>query len=225
VWTLFFLFDFNKPSWLFLETIASTGIKLYSILRTSLLVSCQINIEQSAGHLYSTLNSFNIEQVTLIELSSFIQTTFNGCLDFFTVSVKPFYNVLVTNANIYLSFPYSLDLTKFLTNLFSPKIFYNTGLNVAVTSQLSSVKLTAFNFLNNELYGTVPFENQPIFDKNTFNFQEQRSDYRYQRLQLPILRYDFKLGNYMPDEKKKKVFFFVHYFTWYNYRSKKACLI
>ena len=83
-------------------------------------------------------------------------------------------------------------------------MFYNTGLHTSLVSQLIPTKLTTVNSSISESYGTVPFENQSILDKTTFNYQEQRSDYRYQRLQLPIFRYDFKLGNYMPDEKKKK---------------------
>ncbi len=37
-----------------------------------------------------------------------------------------------------------------------------------------------------------------------FQHQEIASDYRNLRLQNPIFKYDFKLGNYMPDDNKRK---------------------
>lgn len=37
-----------------------------------------------------------------------------------------------------------------------------------------------------------------------FQSQEIASDYRNLRLQNPIFKYDFKLGNYMPDDNKRK---------------------
>ena len=37
-----------------------------------------------------------------------------------------------------------------------------------------------------------------------FQHQEVASDYRNLRLQNPIFKYDFKLGNYMPDDNKRK---------------------
>jgi hypothetical protein len=54
-------------------------------------------------------------------------------------------------------------------------------------------------------FGTESLENQHVLGK-----QENSSDYRFQRLQNPIFRYDFKLGNYMPDENKKKKYIFVY---------------
>ena len=34
-------------------------------------------------------------------------------------------------------------------------------------------------------------------------FQEKTSDSRYLRLMNPVFKYDFKVGNYMPDDTKK----------------------
>jgi hypothetical protein len=34
-------------------------------------------------------------------------------------------------------------------------------------------------------------------------FQEKTSNYRFLRLMNPVFKYDFKVGNYMPDDTKK----------------------
>ena len=34
-------------------------------------------------------------------------------------------------------------------------------------------------------------------------FQEKTSEYRFLRLMNPVFKYDFKVGNYMPDDTKK----------------------
>lgn len=48
-------------------------------------------------------------------------------------------------------------------------------------------------------FSTESLENQHILGK-----QETSANYRFQRLQNPVFKYDFKLGNYMPDENKVK---------------------
>jgi len=53
-------------------------------------------------------------------------------------------------------------------------------------------------------YVTNGFSFDSLQTSYTLTHQEDSSEYRYQRLQNPIFRYDFKLGNYMPDENKKK---------------------
>lgn len=56
---------------------------------------------------------------------------------------------------------------------------------------------------------TVTYSSDTMFTQGQtlaeqFQHQEIASDYRNLRLQNPIFKYDFKLGNYMPDDNKRK---------------------
>ena len=56
---------------------------------------------------------------------------------------------------------------------------------------------------------TVTYSSDTMFTQGQtlaeqFQYQEIASDYRNLRLQNPIFKYDFKLGNYMPDDNKRK---------------------
>ena len=53
-------------------------------------------------------------------------------------------------------------------------------------------------------YTTSSLLNQDQSTAEQFQAQEIASDYRNLRLQNPIFKYDFKLGNYMPDDNKRK---------------------
>jgi hypothetical protein len=53
-------------------------------------------------------------------------------------------------------------------------------------------------------YTSTPISLESTQNQTVLNLQEQTSEYRFQRLQNPVFRYDFKLGNYMPDEAKRK---------------------
>merc|ERR1712130_525273 len=111
-------------------------------------------------------------------LNSFLVTIFNGCFDFFIISIKPSFYTFASNYNTYLNLPLTFNLTTFFSILLSPKNFYDTSFNLTVISQLIPYKFLTSNFEKVESYGTIPFESQSIFDKNTFSFQEQRSYYR-----------------------------------------------
>ena len=37
---------------------------------------------------------------------------------------------------------------------------------------------------------------------STYNFHEYSSDYRFQKTQNPVFRYDFRVGHYMPENVK-----------------------
>jgi hypothetical protein len=65
---------------------------------------------------------------------------------------------------------------------------------------------TISNYTNTTVltYVTNGFSFDSLQTSYTLTHQEDSGEYRYQRLQNPIFRYDFKLGNYMPDENKKK---------------------
>lgn len=68
-------------------------------------------------------------------------------------------------------------------------------------SALTNVKSTESNKLS---YTTNSLLNQDQNTAQQFEAQEIASDYRNLRLQNPIFKYDFKLGNYMPDDNKRK---------------------
>jgi hypothetical protein len=53
-------------------------------------------------------------------------------------------------------------------------------------------------------YGTTLNNLNTFANDFLYQGQEKTSDYRNQRTQSPIFRYDFKLGNYMPEEFKRK---------------------
>lgn len=64
---------------------------------------------------------------------------------------------------------------------------------------------------NNDLnYGTASGSVTSGIVQDLYSTQENISDYRNLRLQNPIFKYDFKLGNYMSEETKRKV---PHLFT------------
>jgi len=53
-------------------------------------------------------------------------------------------------------------------------------------------------------YFTNTFSTDALETQHILGKQESSGNYRFQRLQNPVFKYDFKLGNYMPDENKKK---------------------
>ena len=53
-------------------------------------------------------------------------------------------------------------------------------------------------------YFTNTFSTDTLETQHILGKQESSTNYRFQRLQNPVFKYDFKLGNYMPDENKKK---------------------
>tara|TARA_B110000046_G_C12891411_1_gene354524 strand:+ start:391 stop:594 length:204 start_codon:yes stop_codon:yes gene_type:complete len=42
-----------------------------------------------------------------------------------------------------------------------------------------------------------------LADRSQYAFQEGQTDQRFVRSMNPIFQYDFKVGNYMPDDAKK----------------------
>lgn len=108
-------------------------------------------------------------------------------------------------------------LKAFATNLLfvSPL----TTLSLYSPSAYISSLLNGFNwqmvYLNSAQNFSVTTPSNLVFTTNTvltrddalnqqFQSQEIASDYRNLRLQNPIFKYDFKLGNYMPDDNKRK---------------------
>lgn len=53
-------------------------------------------------------------------------------------------------------------------------------------------------------YVTNSFNTESLENQHVLGKQESSNNYRFQRLQNPVFKYDFKLGNYMPDENKVK---------------------
>jgi hypothetical protein len=96
----------------------------------------------------------------------------------------------------------------------------NNLLNVSnhIQYYFASLKLSNYNILGKKPFNfnqvtrnqddlvflSSPYNNNALNEKMLFTLQENNSDYRNQRLQNPIFRYDFKLGNYMPEENKKR---------------------
>lgn len=52
-------------------------------------------------------------------------------------------------------------------------------------------------------YSTKNFNLSSVLEDSTSSAQEDSSDQRFVRFMNPVFQYDFKVGNYMPDEAKK----------------------
>lgn len=60
------------------------------------------------------------------------------------------------------------------------------------------------NTQNSIQYLTNSFSTESLENQHVLGKQESSANYRFQRLQNPVFKYDFKVGNYMPDENKVK---------------------
>jgi len=119
-------------------------------------------------------------------------------VNFFATSSLEGVKALLTNTLVFSPF----------TNLNSLAIgnYLNSILDISYTQTFSAQGLTSVkNIEANELsYTTNSLLHQDQNTAQQFQAQEIASDYRNLRLQNPIFKYDFKLGNYMPDDNKRK---------------------
>ena len=46
-------------------------------------------------------------------------------------------------------------------------------------------------------------DSRSVVDSSAVSLQEQSSDQRFVRFMNPVFKYDFKVGNYIPDDVKK----------------------
>jgi hypothetical protein len=148
--------------------------------------------------------SFQSEFITTPVINLFLDPTvllkalFSGLKDFFYMTM--------TGLRVPSNLP-SLNTTALVESvtLIYTVILWNY--NNTVWQTIANTPIHAFKTSFNSPtlgYSTNQFQINDLTNQNYFSFQEQSSNYRYQRLQNPIFRYDFKLGNYMPDEAKKK---------------------
>ena len=136
---------------------------------------------------FSAHNSiFTLLSNEIITLSLLFQSFLLGLKSFIT-------NLLIISPFTAFSLFSPTSYTSSLLNGFNWQILYlNPGQNFSATT---SSDLT---FTTN----TVLTRNDALHQQ--FQSQEIASDYRNLRLQNPIFKYDFKLGNYMPDDNKRK---------------------
>jgi hypothetical protein len=133
-----------------------------------------------------------------------ISPYFNSILSFFkqliptNLSFLNFFKISLTQQNLFINTLFSeLNWFYVINNTFSlPNPFTFLPYYISTTPNSGGS-----NFLTYVTNG-FSFESLQMF--YTLTHQEGSGEYRFQRLQNPIFRYDFKLGNYMPDENKKK---------------------
>ena len=119
-------------------------------------------------------------------------------VNFFATSSIEGVKALLTNTLVFSPFTglTSLALGNYLNSILDISYAQTFG-----SSVLANVKSTESNKLS---YTTNSLLNQDQNTAQQFQAQEIASDYRNLRLQNPIFKYDFKLGNYMPDDNKRK---------------------
>jgi hypothetical protein len=52
-------------------------------------------------------------------------------------------------------------------------------------------------------YSVVSADAQSVLEHATSGLEERSSDQRFMRFMNPVFKYDFKVGNYLPDDAKK----------------------
>jgi hypothetical protein len=120
--------------------------------------------------------------------------------------VTGFQELILLLQNIFLLNYYLNVLSNF------GNVFIQVSINLAdfSTNYTRLSKVLRNNFLTKyqKNYLKTYTTNQTYLDttvnQNLYQSQENRTDFRNQRTQNPIFRYDFKLGNYMPEELKRK---------------------
>ena len=142
-----------------------------------------LGLSEVKKHLLSTLKWSNTYYIPVFNFfNNYFITSINP-LDTLCLTIKLFCNTIFLQKSLY-----------FVLN-FNFINFYNI---FSVQGVASNPTTFSHRYITNA-YSIESLENQHFFNK-----QESFSNYRFQRLQNPIFRYDFKLGNYMPDENKKK---------------------
>lgn len=83
---------------------------------------------------------------------------------------------------------------------------YSTLVSLVLTSSPFSNKNTGkseHNVQTISSYSTSDVSTASISESSMSALQEQQADQRFVRFMNPVFQYDFKVGNYMPDEAKK----------------------
>ena len=159
---------------------------------TTLFTKSEWNWSMNTGLLQGA-PSISASYLAPISLSKGLLGTFSfpeslsGLVARVVSSAAVFRETLVLETNWYLVCTNLIDnsLSTWAKTFFT---VFNRGVNSQQTVQ----------YLTNS-FSTESLENQHILGK-----QESSANYRFQRLQNPVFKYDFKLGNYMPDENKVK---------------------
>ena len=63
--------------------------------------------------------------------------------------------------------------------------------------------LTAESGSSDSTYSVVSADAQSVLEFSTSGLEERSSDQRFMRFMNPVFKYDFKVGNYLPDDAKK----------------------
>ena len=119
-------------------------------------------------------------------------------VNFFATSSLEGVKALLTNTLVFSPFT---SLTSLTIGNYLNSILDISYVQIFTTQGLASIKNIESNKLS---FTTNSLLHQDQNTAQQFQAQEIASDYRNLRLQNPIFKYDFKLGNYMPDDNKRK---------------------
>jgi len=157
-----------------------------------------------------TKQPISLQSLHLLEFKNLNMLTFDMPIKHYLLVFLDLFknnNFIVSLSTPFLFFQTQLyDCKVFFTTFFSLNnwVYFINNLFIHPQTYYFSQMQPYFSQNFKLFYTTTNFNLESLQNLNISSSQEQTSEYRFQRLQNPVLRYDFKLGNYMPDENKQK---------------------
>lgn len=81
-------------------------------------------------------------------------------------------------------------------------ILYNSIFSAYAAKSASST-LSSESAITDSTYSVVSSDSQSVLEYSTSALSERTDDQRFMRFMNPVFKYDFKVGNYLPDDAKK----------------------
>ena len=105
------------------------------------------------------------------------------------------YRLVSVVTSVFCSIPglFSFSNPVALSNAYFKSLSYN----------LVAKEHVAESGLRDELYSSASSQLSSVEELPSAGLQEQLSDSRFARSMNPVFKYDFKVGNYLPDDAKK----------------------
>lgn len=184
-----------------LNTWNATSI-IGSLSRSSLLLSevpSQALMSQKLSFQNSLPTSFTTDLLIVQSFASFLKGVVNAPLHLLT-NVNE--GILFTNVNLVVKFTFNaFNLVDFSNFIFSKMVASQTMFTSSFIPTNSGNEVTLSSNLNNTL---------GLDDKVFFSNEELTSNFRQQRFQTPVFKYNYKVGNYFGKPEKT---FYPHMFT------------
>ena len=213
-------YDFLRCVTTFINPVASSKQNNMSLIFKDPFTGLLGNIKSVIFEVFEWLSTINTNKQRLLTIFTTFFTEqkitwhvssqgFTNSFNFSTAlrrGLNDFFSIVYSHASLnYIHF--SLFFT--FSGLISHYNFFFREVNFQVFSFTQKFNYF-FNSDTNKNFTNLFYKTNHAQPKNSvttvlFGKQETASDYRNQRLQNPIFRYDFKLGNYMSEETKRKV--------------------